>query len=144
MLSGHVPMRGERGAEKRLEGVVRGRGGPELLDVLRAHPREEIEALRVVRRDAGDDRGRLAALRQQRGAREGVRAAARPAGREEAVDPELSRIAATSRQPRSSSASVSGGNSSGAFGVPKWNTSARRSGGPCRMTSRSRPSAVRP
>ena len=69
------------------------RGGPahrgrELLDVLRAHARGEVQSRRVERGGPGDRGGRQAPSGQQGGAGQRVRAAARPARRDERVQPE--------------------------------------------------------
>ena len=67
---------------------VAGRG--RVLDlVVLAHPGGPVEPLGVVRGHAGDRRGGPHAVREQRRAREGVRAAARPPGREEPLVAEV-------------------------------------------------------
>ena len=50
--------------------------GAELVVVLRAHALEEVEPVRLPRRDAGDERGAEDTIRQQRGAGQRVRPAA--------------------------------------------------------------------
>ena len=63
-------------------------GEGELLDVLRSHAGQEVEALDAVGADAGHRGGRQAAARQQRGAGERVRSAAGEADRHELAGPE--------------------------------------------------------
>ena len=60
-------------------------GQPELLDVLRAHAVEEVEALGVEGGHAGDEAGGLTSLGHERGAGQGVGATARPSHRHESV-----------------------------------------------------------
>ncbi len=83
--------RAERGRlllEERRQRVGALHGEAELLDVLRSHPGQEVQALDAVGGDAGDRGGRQAAARQQRGAGERVRAAAGEADRHKLAGPE--------------------------------------------------------
>ena len=75
-------------AQERLERLAALHGDAELLDVAVAHPGQEVEVGRVDGRDARDGRRGRAALGQQRGAGERVRAAARPAVGGEAIGAE--------------------------------------------------------
>src|SRR5436305_9065203 len=68
--------------------LLAGERGPELVDVALPHAREVVEALGVVRRHTGDRRGGDDAVRKERCAGQGVRAAAADAPGAEAVNAE--------------------------------------------------------
>ena len=63
-------------------------GDTELLEVVLAHARQEVQPVGVMGCDACDDQGGADAVGEERGARERVRTAARPAGDEAVVDAE--------------------------------------------------------
>ena len=79
------------GLEEPLERVFAGERGPELVAVLVGHPVEPVEALGAPRSDAGQRRRRRDEAGEERGARERVWAAARPADDVQPVELEVRR-----------------------------------------------------